>query len=106
MSNLLSQHLQMTDLIGRYGDEEFAVALPDVSPSNAMLVLDKAHEAFAYIKQMNNCGEFAVTFSCGVAMFLNSDDVPSLTEAADQALYEAKQKGHNPIVLGHPIPGV
>jgi PleD family two-component response regulator len=55
---------------------------------------------------MNNCGEFAVTFSCGVAMFLNSDDVPSLTEAADQALYEAKQKGHNPIVLGHPIPDV
>ena len=40
MSNLLKQRLRMTDLIGQYGGEEFAVASPDVSPSNAMLVLD------------------------------------------------------------------
>lgn len=102
MSNMLKQRLRMTDIIGRYGGEEFAVALPDVSPSNAMVVLDKVREAFADIKQLHSGGEFSVTLSCGVAMFPDFDDVPSLTEAADQALYEAKTKGRNRVVLAAP----
>jgi len=102
MSNMLKQRLRMTDIIGRYGGEEFAVALPDVSPSNAMVVLDKVREAFAQIQQIHSGGEFTVTLSCGVAMFPDFDDVPSLTEAADQALYEAKSKGRNRVVLAAP----
>jgi len=102
MSNMLKQRLRMTDIIGRYGGEEFAVALPDVSPSDAMLVLDKVREAFADIKQMHNSGEFSVTLSCGVAMFPDFDDVPALTEAADRALYQAKTNGRNRIVLAAP----
>ena len=49
MSNMLKKRLRMTDLIGRYCGEHFAVALPDVSPSNARLVLDKVREAFSKI---------------------------------------------------------
>ena len=41
---------------------------------------------------MHPGGEFSVTMSCGVAMLPNFDDVPSLAEAADQALYEAETK--------------
>ena len=46
MSNMLKQRLRMTDLIGRFCGEDFAVALPDAAPSNARLVLDKVREAF------------------------------------------------------------
>ncbi len=48
---------------------------------------------------MHPGGEFGVTMRCGVAMFPNFDDAPSLTEAADQALYEAKNKALNRVVI-------
>ncbi len=99
MSNMLKQRLRMTDLIGRYGGEEFAVALPNVSTRNAFLVLDKVRQAFSEIKQMHPGGEFNVTMSCGIAMFPDFDDAPSLSKAADQALYEAKNKGRNRVVV-------
>ncbi|MEC8171967.1 MAG: GGDEF domain-containing protein, partial [Pseudomonadota bacterium] len=88
--------------IGRYCGEEFAVSLPDVSPSNARSVLDKVREAFSHIQLIYAGGVFKVTMSRGVAMFPNFKDVPPLTEAADQALYEAKAKGRNQIVLAAP----
>ena len=79
MSNMLKKRPRMTDLIRRYGGEECAVALPDVPPSNAVVVLDKVREAFSEIKQFYPDCEFTVTMSCGVAIFPDFDDVPSLT---------------------------
>ena len=102
MSNMLKQRWCMTDLIGRYGGEKFAVALPDVSPSNAVLVLDKVREAFSQIKQIYVGGELNFTVSCGVAVFRDFEYMPSMTGNADQALYEAKAKGQNQVVLAVP----
>lgn len=89
----------MTDVIGRYGGEEFAVALPDIDSETAIGVIDEVREAFAQIKHYHVSGDFSVTLSCGVAMYPDHDDVTTLTEAADKALYRAKEAGRNRVVL-------
>ena len=101
ISNILKERLRMTDLIGRYGGDEIAVALPNISASNAVLVLDKFRRFFSQTKQIYAGGNFKVTMSCGVAMFPDFKDVSSLTEAADKALYAAKSKGRNKVILNN-----
>ena len=74
---MLKKRLRMTDLIGRFCGEDFAVAPPDVSPSNARLVLDKVREAFSKIQLICAGGVFTVTMSRGVAMSPDFEDVPT-----------------------------
>ena len=99
LARLLQERLRKTDVVGRYGGEEFAVILSDMSGSNAAKVLDAIRLSFSRIKNQADSREFSVTFSCGIATFSGHGDVALLISAADNALYEAKRGGRNRIVL-------
>ena len=99
LSRLLQQRLRKADTIGRYGGEEFAVILNDMDGHTAVKILDKIRGDFAMIQHNCKGQKFPVTFSCGVAAFPLFSDSIELTEAADNALYEAKRKGRNRIIL-------
>lgn len=99
LSLLLKQRLRTTDIIGRYGGEEFVVALPETPLDNAARVLNDIREGFSEIEQPSQQGPFRVTLSCGIAGFPGNDGVESLAEAADKALYGAKHNGRNQVVL-------
>lgn len=98
LSLLLKQRLRTTDIIGRYGGEEFAIAMPETSVDNAVQVLDGVRESFAHIVQPSAAGSFQVTFSCGVAGFPGVEDAEEMTQAADRALYDAKNAGRNRVM--------
>lgn len=99
LSRLLQQRLRKTDIIGRYGGEEFAVILLDTTGPAAAKVMDGIRDRFSQIRQHSEDAEFAVTFSCGLASYPAYPDGTSLNEAADKALYEAKRRGRNQTVL-------
>ncbi len=99
LARLLQQRLRKTDVVGRYGGEEFAVIMSDTSASNAAKVLDDIRLSFSRIKNQADGREFSVTFSCGIAAFSGHGDAALLTSAADKALYEAKRDGRNRIVI-------
>lgn len=100
LSRLLKQRLRKTDIIGRYGGEEFAVILPDTDAIGAAKVLNEIRSGFAKVRQLaQDNHEFSVTFSCGVAAFPEYSDANSLNEAADKALYQAKHSGRNQLAL-------
>ena len=95
LAHLLRQRLRMTDIIGRFGGEEFAIALPETAPLDACRVLDEIREGFAQLLHSGDGAEFTVTFSCGVASYPEFGDLTTLTDAADKALYKAKRAGRN-----------
>lgn len=95
LSRLLRQRLRGADLIGRYGGEEFAVALVDTALESARGVLDAIRESFAAVEQQAGSQMFRCSFSAGLAQLPPCEDADSLIESADEALYRAKRGGRN-----------
>ena len=102
LSRILLERLRRTDIVGRYGGEEFGVILLNTNTQNAERVLDEIRENFSHIRHQAEESVFSVTFSCGIAGFPGFQDVPALTKAADAALYEAKDQGRNMAIVATP----
>ena len=98
MARILGQRLRKTDIIGRYGGEEFAAILPGTDGETALRVLDEIRRGFGEIHHHSTKGDFAVTFSCGIAEFPHCRDAANLGDSADKALYEAKRSGRNRVI--------
>lgn len=92
---LLKQRLRKTDLVGRYGGEEFLVVLPDSDCHRAKEVLDRIRRDFSRIKHPFKDSWFGTTFSAGVSHFPATACPQALIKEADEALYEAKHSGRN-----------
>ncbi len=100
LARLLQQRLRKTDVIGRYGGEEFAVILTDTDGEAAVKVLNEIRESFERIRHQQKDGPgFTASFSCGVALYPEFKSPEKLSDAADQALYQAKHAGRNRVVL-------
>jgi diguanylate cyclase (GGDEF)-like protein len=99
LARLLQQRLRKSDVIGRYGGEEFAVILPDTDGVAALKVLDELRAGFAHIRQQSGDEVFYVTFSCGIAGYPHYNNADGLIDAADRALYDAKHAGRNLVLL-------
>jgi diguanylate cyclase (GGDEF)-like protein len=99
---LLKGWLRATDLIGRYGGEEFIIAMPGIDIAEAMAVLDRIRAHFANLPHAHASGSLRVTFSAGVAAYPYFATTGELIEAADEALLQAKALSRNRVMTAHP----
>jgi diguanylate cyclase (GGDEF)-like protein len=91
------------DVIGRLGGEEFAMLMPLTDQETAYRIVDRLREAVAAIAIPTSDGRtVSVTISVGMAMFADQQ-IDRLLLDADRALYLAKERGRNRIVLAERV---
>ncbi|OOG49220.1 diguanylate cyclase [Rhodanobacter sp. C01] len=95
----LVAELRPSDLLGRYGGEEFVALLDGASPQQAMQVATRLCRRIHRLEIPVTEDAQLLSISIGIAMHQGSDDVESLVERADQAMYDAKLNGRNRVSL-------
>ncbi|RVU84258.1 sensor domain-containing diguanylate cyclase [Leucothrix sargassi] len=90
--------LQKTDMLVRYGGEEFALVLFNADIKIAKMACERVRKAVSGDQILTDAGFISVTISMGVVEMANDDDyIPQSLNLADQALYISKREGRNRI---------
>jgi len=94
-------NVRQSDLICRYGGEEFAIILPNTRAENAQKVCERFRAMVAGHLFEYHSMKFQMTVSMGIASYSRSiDQSPGeLIKCADEALYQAKEAGRNRVVV-------
>ncbi len=93
IASLLKDKVRTTDVVCRYGGDEFALILRDTDKEAAMMTGERIREAFQLRLGKN---EVQVTASIGIACYpTDADSKKDLAKAADDALYVSKRSGRN-----------
>ncbi len=98
----LAANLRPTDLVARFGGEEFVIIFPDTDVDHARGAAERVRLAVSQQKLVMPDGTELppVTISMGVTALIAGQTVPDLLKTADFAMYRAKQTGRNRVVVG------
>ena len=100
----IKENLRSLDLLARWGGEEFLILLPDTDLEGGRTVAEKIRLQVAYSELLDEKKGLALTISFGVACYLNEQTIDDCIKAADEALYQAKQRGRNRVVAKEQTP--
>lgn len=94
--NVAKETLRPSDIVARFGGEEFVVLLPDVEMEDALTIISRLQNNLAKIFSTQvNTHSIPITFSAGIALRSFGEHQNSVISRADKALYQAKRTGKN-----------
>ena len=99
IGKILKKHVRRNDIACRYGGEEFAVILPNVSRDNIYAAYERFRELVSEQPFEYESKQFHITVSIGIAFSNDEKLINDLLAHADQALYQAKETGRNKTVI-------
>ncbi len=100
ISNVIRESVRAGDIACRYGGDEFAVVLSNVSEETAFERAENLRNRIAAEPIFHDQGNINISISVGIAMYpVHGTFGETLLHKADQALYEAKHKGKNQVQL-------
>ena len=96
ISSLVSNNIRETDVIGRWGGEEFIIILPRITSNKAFILADNIRE----LVSVNNFSiNRTITISLGITQYTKEDTKEDLIQRADEAMYFVKGKGRNGVKI-------
>jgi len=95
ISTSLKNTMRNTDLVGRWGGEEFIGIYTISKDSEAVVVAEKFRQLVNNTEIMSNGEVLCVSVSVGVTIVQKGDTAQSIVERADHLMYESKQNGKN-----------
>lgn len=98
IANILKDNLRESDVIARWGGEEFLILLPSLNVQEAYWVAEKLRKNVAEQIIEADPNSVSVTITCGVADIKDYDSVDACIHAVDKKLYAGKESGRNAVV--------
>lgn len=106
VARTIRQATRFTDIASRYGGEEFAIILPEITSPGALATGLRLRMKVQNEQYASSVGIHQITMSVGVSCFdptLELANEEEILRRADEALYRAKRQGRNRVILwGHP----
>jgi diguanylate cyclase (GGDEF)-like protein len=100
VGDVLREHVRPTDLIARFGGDEFAILLPGADLAQAEQTAGRLRTQVEQLAPSDLV--MPVTISVGVTSCTGGDDLAALLQRADEAMYGAKAQGRNRVVVTEP----
>jgi diguanylate cyclase (GGDEF)-like protein/PAS domain S-box-containing protein len=96
IATILKQHTRKSDIVGRWGGEEFIIISAHTNLEGMENIAEKIRKEI----EEHQFGDMqSITASIGITQYFKNDTFHSLLTRADEALYEAKQSGRNKIIV-------
>lgn len=89
VASIMKNNVRASDIVGRYGGEEFIIIAPHTLEQDAFVVANHIREKV----QLETSSE--ITISLGVTQIKDKDDIEKALIRADEAMYRSKHKGKN-----------
>jgi diguanylate cyclase (GGDEF)-like protein len=103
VAKMLTSELRGADIVARYGGEEFVAILPGRDMEASYRIAERIRKLFENMPFKYETHDLKITISAGVSAYMPSIDMTATKELliryADNALYEAKEKGRNRVVV-------
>lgn len=105
VARALQSRVRVSDVVCRYGGEEFSVILPNTDAPRAQTLAENLRELISDLRFVRGRETLAITASFGVSDLAAEQDALSLLQVADGALYHAKRRGRNCVEFASALTG-
>lgn len=95
LAKVLRDNIRTSDVVGRWGGEEFLFIFPETTINGAMLVIERIRKAVSKMRINCSGAEITLTISLGLSFQTEDPQRETIVSEADKALYKAKADGKN-----------